>query len=112
MRSMLHHGPCQRQIGYLRPRTQAMTAASRPDRSIGAPAKAASLIGSPIQNEASLRATGMTADYAAWRLVPMPLARRERLPPVWRSEKVLATPPYFARISQQASPVAPASRRH
>jgi len=54
MRSRLHHGPRQQQIEYLRARTQATTAALRPDRSIGAPAKAASLIGSPIQNEASL----------------------------------------------------------
>jgi hypothetical protein len=50
MRSRLHHGPCRQQIEYLRARTQATTAASRPDRSIGAPAKAASLIGAPIQN--------------------------------------------------------------
>src|SRR5260370_23415252 len=108
----LHHGSCQQQIEYLRARTQAMTAALRPDRSIGAPAKAASLIGSPIQNGGYLRATGMTADYAAWRLVPMPLAGRERLPPVWPSEEVLATPPDLARISQQASPAAPARRPH
>src|SRR5258706_7117603 len=50
MRFRLSHGPCRQEIGYLRARTQATTAASRPDRSIGAPAKAASLIGSPIQN--------------------------------------------------------------
>src|SRR5258707_7779674 len=48
MRSRLHHGWCRQQA-----RTQAMTAALRPDRSIGAPAKAASLIGSPIQNGGS-----------------------------------------------------------
>src|SRR5258706_14844462 len=64
MRSRLHHGPCQRQIGYLRPRTQAMTAASRPDRSIGAPAKAASLIGSPIQNGGLIRVAELHALFA------------------------------------------------
>jgi hypothetical protein len=50
MRSRLHDGSCQQQIEYLRARTEATTAALRPDRFIGAPAKAASLIGSPIQN--------------------------------------------------------------
>jgi len=42
-----------------------MTAASRPDRSIGAPAKAASLIGSPIQNGGLIRVAELRALVAA-----------------------------------------------
>jgi len=69
MRSTLHHGPCRQQIGYLRARTQAMTAASRPDRPIGAPAKAvtkaAGLTGSPIQNGGLVRVAELRALVAA-----------------------------------------------